>query len=141
MLQRGLADAVVVMHLGFILFVGGGALLAWRWPRLVWVHLPAMAWAVATITVGLACPLTALEKRLRRLAGDEGYPGGFVDRYIEDVVYPDEYTWVLRTAAAVLVVAGYVGLHRRGRRQKGSSPVGSSGGAPFARRRRVEISS
>ena len=130
---RALADTVVVVHLGFILFVAAGALLAWRWPRLVWLHLPALAWSVATLTVGLACPLTALEKALRGLAGDGAYGGGFVDRYVEDVVYPDEYTGLLRAVAAVLVVAGYAGLARRRRadRQTGGRGTRHSTTVPF----------
>ncbi len=104
------ADAVVIVHLAFILFVAVGALLACRWPRLVWAHLPALAWSVATVVIGFPCPLTAIEKGLRRLAGIEGYEGGFVDHYVEDVVYPDEYSAALRGLAAVLVVAGYLRL-------------------------------
>lgn len=113
MLYRVLADAVVVVHLAFIMFVATGALLAWRWPALVWVHLPALAWGVGTIAVGFPCPLTSLEKGLRRLAGAGGYDGGFVDRYVEDVVYPDEYSVVLRALAAVAIVGGYLGSVRR----------------------------
>ena len=113
-MQGAVADAVVVVHLVFILFVAVGALVAWRWPSLVWLHVPALAWGVGTVTVGLACPLTTLEKRLRRTGDGDVYTGGFVDRYVEDVVYPDEYSGVLRGLAAVLVVAGYAGLwHRR----------------------------
>lgn len=113
MLYRILADGVMVMHFAFIIFVAIGALLAWRWPALVWVHLPAVAWGIATVTIGFPCPLTPLEKGLRRLAGDEGYEGGFVDHYIEDVIYPDRYSSTLRALAVVTVVAGYGGLRRR----------------------------
>ena len=113
MIFRIAADAVMVVHFAFIVFVAVGALLAWRWPRLVWAHLPAVAWAAATVSIGVACPLTALEKGLRRSAGTSGYEGGFVDHYIEDVVYPDEYTAVLRTLVAVAIIAGYLGLRRR----------------------------
>jgi hypothetical protein len=109
MLFRILADAVVVVHLGFIMFVATGALLAWRWPALVWLHLPALAWGVGTIAIGFPCPLTSLEKGLRGLAGSGGYEGGFVDRYIEDVAYPDEYSLVLRALAAVAILVGYLG--------------------------------
>ena len=112
-MYRFLADAVVLLHLGFIMFVAGGALLAWRWPALVWAHLPAVAWAAGTVVIGFPCPLTALEKGLRRLAGGDGYEGGFVDHYVEGVVYPDEYTALLRCLAAVAIVAGYAGLRRR----------------------------
>ena len=115
MLYRVLADAVVIVHLGFIMFVATGALLAWRWPALVWLHLPALAWGVGTIVIGFPCPLTSIENGLRRLAGAGGYEGGFVDRYIEDVVYPDEYSLALRALAAVAVVGGYAARFRRGR--------------------------
>lgn len=110
MLYRVLADGVMVVHFAFIVFVAVGAVVAWRWPALIWAHLPAMAWGLGTVTIGLPCPLTPLEKGLRRRAGDEGYEGGFVDHYIEDVIYPDEYSSVLRSLVAVMVVAGYWGL-------------------------------
>lgn len=110
---RFLADAVVIVHVGFILFVAGGALLAWRWPALVWVHLPVMAWAAGTITIGFPCPLTDLEMGLRSLAGDGGYPGGFVDHYIEGVVYPARYTPWLQAVAVAAILVGYAGVARR----------------------------
>ena len=113
MLYRVLADAVVFVHLRFILFVATGALLAWRWPGLVCAHLPALVWGAGTVTLGFACPLTSLEKGLRDRAGGDSYEGGFVDHYIEDVVYPDEYSAVLRALAAVAILAGYVGRVRR----------------------------
>ena len=114
MVYDALADAVVVVHLAFILFVAVGALLAWRWPRLVWLHVPAVAWGVGIIAIGYECPLTPLEKWFRRRAG-ESYEGGFVDHYVEGVVYPDDLTPLLRTIAAVVVVVGYVLLIRRER--------------------------
>ncbi len=109
MLFRILADAVMVLHLAFILFVALGAVLAWRCPRLVWAHLPALAWGIGSVVVGYPCPLTGLEKEMRRLAGGQGYEGGFIDHYIENVVYPEEYTSLLRALALVMIVAGYVG--------------------------------
>ena len=113
MLYRFTADLVVVVHLGFILFVAVGALLAWRRPWLVLLHVPSLVWAVASVTIGVPCPLTPLEKSLRRLAGEEGYAGGFVDRYVEGVVYPESLTPMLRAMVAAAVVLGYAGLYRR----------------------------
>ena len=113
MLYRLMADLVVVVHLAFILFVAVGALLAWRWPWLLLLHAPSLVWAVASVTIGVTCPLTPLEKSLRRLAGEEGYAGGFVDRYVEGVVYPESLTPLLRAMVALAVVAGYAGLYRR----------------------------
>lgn len=110
------ADVVVVVHLGFILFVGLGGLLAWRWPRVAWVHVPAALYGIAIVAVGFDCPLTPLEKHFRRLAGEDGYAGGFVDRYLEDVVYPGDATPLLQAVGALAVVVGYLGLAGRSRR-------------------------
>jgi hypothetical protein len=116
---RLLADVVVMVHLVFILFVALGGLTLWRWPRLVWLHVPAVLWGAAIVTIGFPCPLTPLEKRFRRLGGEEGYEGGFVDRYVEDVVYPDELTPLLRTLAAAVIVVSYGRLIARSRARRG----------------------
>ena len=68
----------LLLHLGFILFVLLGGVLAvrWRWAPLL--HLPAAAWGVYIELSGGLCPLTPLENRLRIAAGDAGYAGGLV---------------------------------------------------------------
>ncbi len=115
---RFMADLVVVVHVAFLVFVATGGLLACRWPRLALLHAPSLAWAVSSITVGLPCPLTSLEKRLRELGGDPPYSGGFVDRYLEGVVYPGALTPVLWVVAAVAIAVGYIALlgHRTAER-------------------------
>jgi Protein of Unknown function (DUF2784) len=110
MIYRLLADLVVVIHLAFILFVAVGALLAWRWPHLVWAHVPVVAWAVAIVAIGFTCPLTPLEKLLRRRAGAEAYDGGFIDHYLDGVIYPGRYTPLARAVVAALIIVGYAGL-------------------------------
>ena len=105
---RILADAVMFVHFGFILFVAAGALLTWRWPKVAWIHLPALAWAVGTVTIGFPCPLTNLEKMLQRRADGRSYEGGFVDQYLEDVVYPQDYSTSLRALAALMILIGYL---------------------------------
>jgi Protein of Unknown function (DUF2784) len=121
MFYRLLADAVVLAHLGFIAFVAIGGVLAWRWPWLVWLHLPAAGYAFAIVTVGFSCPLTPLEKHLRHLAGQAGYPGGFVAHYLSGIVYPGRLIGLARAVVVALVLAGYLGLavrHRRGARDR-----------------------
>lgn len=125
MLSSLAADAVVVLHLAFLVFIAVGSLLALRWPRLVWLHVPAIAWGAVSVTVGLDCPLTPLEKSLRRDAGEEGYSGGFVDHYIEGVVYPERYTGLLQATMAAAVVVGYVLLIRRAARHSPPGPPAS----------------
>jgi hypothetical protein len=88
MFYRGLADAVVVLHFGFVLFVVLGGLFALRWPRAAWIHLPAAIWGAGIEFIGGICPLTPLEILLRRLGGEAGYRGGFVEHYVLPVLYP-----------------------------------------------------
>jgi hypothetical protein len=123
-IDRVLADAVVVVHLAFIAFVVIGGLLAWRVPKVLWVHVPAVVWAVGIVTIGYSCPLTTLEDDLRSRAGGHVYPGGFVAHYLDDVLYPERFKAVARLLVAVLVIVGWVGcgvLWKR--RQRGATPV------------------
>jgi len=84
-----LADAVLLLHGLFILFVVFGAALAvWRW-RLRWLHLPALAWGSWILASGGICPLTPLENRLRLQAGEAGYSGSFIDHYLMPLIYPE----------------------------------------------------
>jgi hypothetical protein len=127
MVYRMLADLVVIVHFAFIVFVAIGGLLAWHKPALVRLHLPALAWAVAIITIGFTCPLTPLEKYFRRRGGEHGYAGGFVDHYIENVIYPQWLSPSLLALAAAAILLGYAGLlnkreHRRGRHRTRRTP-------------------
>lgn len=89
---RVLADAVLIGHFAFVLFVVAGGVLVLRWPRLVWLHLPAAAWGVAIEFGGWICPLTPLENRLRELAGSGAYQGDFIAHYLLAVLYPQGLT-------------------------------------------------
>jgi hypothetical protein len=87
-----LADVVVLLHFTFVLFVVFGGLLALRWPKVAYVHLPVALYGALIELVGWVCPLTPLEKRLRESAGLQGYEGGFVEHYILPVLYPSGLT-------------------------------------------------
>ena len=106
MLYRLLADAVLLAHLAFILFVVFGALLVLRRRRLMPVHLLAVAWGIGIEVLGAVCPLTYAENRLRLLAGDAGYSGGFIEHYVVALIYPGALTRELQLglAAGVLLV-------------------------------------
>jgi hypothetical protein len=102
---RLLADLVVLVHLAFIGFVLLGALVVWRRPLLAWLHLPAVAWAALLEAFGWVCPLTPLENALRRLGDEPGYAGGFVERYVLPLIYPEALTRELQLALAAGVIA------------------------------------
>jgi hypothetical protein len=100
-----LANLVVLLHLTFVVFVAAGALLVLRWPRVAWVHLPCAAWGAFVEVAGWICPLTPLENRLRRIAGEAGFEGGFIEHYALPILYPDELTRTAQvTMGAVLIV-------------------------------------
>jgi Protein of Unknown function (DUF2784) len=86
---RALADVVLVLHFVFIGFVVLGGLLAWRWPAVAWLHLPAVAWGAYVIIAGEICPLTPLEVSLRLKGGEPGFDRSFIEQYLMPIVYPD----------------------------------------------------
>jgi hypothetical protein len=104
MLYPVLADLVALTHLGFIVFVLFGGLMALRWRWAVWVHLPAMAWGAVVEFWGLFCPLTPLENSLRRAGGAAGYSGGFVEEYLLPVIYPGQLTREIQFVLGAIVV-------------------------------------
>lgn len=106
-----LADLVLAVHLAFIAFVVGGAVLVRRRRRLAWLHAPAVVWGVCIEFAGWTCPLTPWEVALRRRAGAAGYSGGFIEHYLTALIYPTGLTretqMLLGTLALVLNVTLY----------------------------------
>jgi hypothetical protein len=125
MVYRMLADLTLLLHLGFILFVAAGAVLVLRWPRLAFAHVPCAVWGIYTALTGTICPLTPLEVHLRRLGGQAGYEGGFIQHYVERLVYPPGITAgqlaLLGGAALAVNIAVYAALIRRRRRVAGGA--------------------
>lgn len=119
MIERILADGVVMLHLGFILFACFGGLLSLRWKRVAWLHLPAVLWAAAIEFRHGICPLTPLEQGLRRAAGEAGYRGSFIEHYLVPIIYPagldERLQYILGALVIVfnLAVYGWVLLSRR----------------------------
>jgi hypothetical protein len=81
MIHRFLARFLIAVHAAYVVFVVFGSVLVLRWPRLLWVHLAAVAWAFATLAFDLGCPLTPWEKAQWRLGGVEPYPEGFLQHH------------------------------------------------------------
>jgi hypothetical protein len=103
-MPRLLADLLVLLHLAFVVFVVLGGLLLLRWRRLVWLHLPAALWGVAIMFGGWICPLTPLENRLRRLAGEPGIEGGFIEHYLLPLLYPSDLTRAVQVALGLFAL-------------------------------------
>jgi len=116
-LYRLLANAVVVVHALFIVFIVFGGFLAWRWRWVAVLHVPCAVWGVLIEYNGWICPLTPLENSLRMRAGQQGYSGGFVEHYLVPAIYPACLTpriqVVLGTAVLVVNVITYAVVVRR----------------------------
>jgi hypothetical protein len=110
-----LAELVMLLHFGFLVYVALGGFLAWRRPWLIVPHAGAAAWGAITATVGIPCPLTAWEDAARRRAGEAGLERGFIDTYLTGVVYPQEHLLTAQLLVGALVLVSWVGFARRRR--------------------------
>ena len=122
------ADAVLLLHVLFVVFVVtglililAGKLLSWAWVRNWWfrvIHLAAIGVVVLQSWLGVICPLTKLEMYLRGKAGDTTYSGSFVAHWLESILYYQAPAWVFAacyTAFAAVVVLSWVWVRPHGR--------------------------
>jgi hypothetical protein len=120
---RVLELAVVALHFAYLLFIPLGGFLAWRWPRIVPVHLAAIVVAIASVTIGFDCPLTTLQDELERRAG--GHPRGvFVDRYIVGHLLPRGHDGAIQLVIVAAIVVSYAVMLRRRAQDSGRKPRG-----------------
>ncbi|MCA9164769.1 MAG: DUF2784 domain-containing protein [Pirellulaceae bacterium] len=117
-IYRLLADAVVTLHIAYVLFVILGLLvvligrlLHWTWIRNPWfrfVHLAMIGIVVVESWLKITCPLTTLEDWLRLQAGETVTDGSFIGRWMHDLLFLEAEPWVFTMAytlfgAAVLL--------------------------------------
>jgi len=115
-----LADAVLILHFGIVLFVVAGLVLvvagnvrAWHWVNSPWfrlAHVAAIGVVVAQAWLGQVCPLTTLESWLRVQAGSPSYSQGFMEHWVQRILFYDAPLWVFTlvyTAFGLLVVAAW----------------------------------
>jgi len=129
------ADAVLLIHFGVVLFVVvglvvvvAGSRLRWRWVNGLWfrlAHLAAIALAAVQAWLGQYCPLTTLESWLRVRAGSPSYDKSFIAHWVQRIIYYDAPLWVftgIYTVFALLVVLVWWRFPpRRSRTQNGGA--------------------
>jgi len=128
-----LATLVVAGHFAFLIFVTGGGLLAFRWRRAPWIHIPCLLWGGYIELTGGICPLTPLENRLRRAAGGTEYAGTFIDNYLLPVLYPAGLTRGMQIALGAGLILLNVGIYTwvvRRRRAAPDRPLADQGHNP-----------
>lgn len=114
----------VAVHFVFICYLAVGGFLAWRWPATVGWHIAAVVWGVASLTAGLPCPLTDLERFGRAGAGMGELPSeGFIAHYLTGVWYPAESAAAVQALVLAAVVGSWVGLVIRRRTRPAESPA------------------
>ena len=110
---RRLSDTLVSVHYGFLAYVALGGFLAWRWPRTILAHLPAVGWGAVIVTTKAPCPLTAVQNATRAQQGLPPLEGGFIDNYVRGRFYPSDRERTAQLVVAGVVFTSYVGLVRR----------------------------
>ena len=111
MVYNFLADLVVLLHVGFVLFVMlGGFLVLWK-SYMAWYHIPAVFWAASIEFLGWICPLTPLENMLRARGGDTGYATGFVEHYIMPILYPAALTRKMQIGLGMIVLGVNIAVY------------------------------
>jgi len=112
---HALVTVILTLHFAYLAYVVLGGFLAWRWPRAIWPHLVALGWGILIVLGLVNCPLTWAEDWARRRAGEAPLTTGFVDRYLENVIYPPRYVNEARALVALVVLVSWVGAYLRWR--------------------------
>lgn len=120
------ADAILLLHVLFVIFIVLGLLLifagkalAWQWVCNPWfrlLHLIAIAVVVIQSWLLVICPLTTLEMALRERAGDAAYAGSFISHWLETLLYYRAPPWVFivcYTLFGVIVVLSWIYVRPR----------------------------
>ena len=106
-----IADVILVVHFGVVVFIAGGlvavwigAALGWRWIRNPWfryAHLGAIGFVAAEALLGIACPLTIWEDLARGGVRAES----FIGRWVRRVMFYDAPEWVFTTVYVAWTLA------------------------------------
>jgi hypothetical protein len=120
------ADAILLLHVLFVIFIVFGLVLVfvgkaltWHWVRNPWfrlLHLIAIAVVVIQSWLLVICPLTTIEIALRNRAGDAGYSGSFISHWLETFLYYQAPPWVFivcYTLFGVIVVLSWFWIRPR----------------------------
>lgn len=102
------ADVVLVLHAALVCFVVlgpalivAGNLRSWAWVNARFfrlAHAAAILIVIAEAWIGIVCPLTAFEMWLRAQAGADVYAGGFVEYWLQRILYHDFPAWLFTLA-------------------------------------------
>lgn len=118
------AVSAAALHFAFLGYLIVGGFLSWRWPGTLWLHVPVVGWAVASLAFGLPCPLTDLERIARAAAGMGDISAqGFIDQYITGVWYPEDLAILMQALVFTAIAGSWIGFGIRSRTRPAASPA------------------
>ena len=98
------ATLILLLHFSFILFVIFGALLILRFKKIIYFHLPAVAWGGYIELSHSICPLTHLENYFLKKAGKDQYSIDFIENYVFKIIYPPALNYEIQTYLGVILI-------------------------------------
>ena len=98
------ATLILLLHFSFILFVIFGALLILRFKKIIYFHLPAVAWGAYIELSHSICPLTHLENYFLKKAGKDQYSIDFIENYVFIIIYPPALNYEIQTYLGVILI-------------------------------------
>lgn len=124
MIYRWLADAVLTVHISYVVYLLVGGYLAWRWQWTIVGHVTAAVWGLGSIALHWECPLTTAQNALRQRGGLPPLRDGFVNTYLRGTVFPTGHDKAIDAAIAVVIVTSWVGFVVLWRRRRGGASPG-----------------
>lgn len=110
-----LADAVLVVHALYIIFILGGLIVTllgagsgWQWVRnfrFRTLHLAAIILVALQSWMEIICPLTTLEMYFRQKAGQPAYRETFVAHWLHELLFYEAPFWVFSLAYTIFALA------------------------------------
>jgi len=98
------ATLTLLLHFSFILFVIFGALLILRFKKIIYFHIPAVAWGAYIEFSHSICPLTHLENYFFKKAGKDQYSIDFIENYVFKIIYPPALNYEIQTYLGVILI-------------------------------------
>ena len=98
------ATLALILHFSFILFVIFGAILILKFKKVIYVHIPAVAWGAYIELSHSICPLTHLENYFLKKAGKDQYSIDFIENYVFKIIYPPALNYEIQTYLGVILI-------------------------------------
>ena len=98
------ANLSLIVHLIFILFVVFGGLIFFIFPKIIYIHIPALLWGIYIELTNSVCPLTYLENWFLYQSGLTTYTNDFINNYLFLIIYPEAITTNVQTFIGIILI-------------------------------------